>query len=311
MSIKAPFNRFTAFTDFSFDKLDLEDNMDSQIENPQIFKRFELFKKKSILIDDSADISNDEKLSEYVNYKYAYVLCQDERFGFKGNTFEEYQSLLHKKEMELSPVEKEVKNLLETLRTVFSGGNCCAKQKAFTVELIQEIHSKLMCGIVDDGGVFRKVTVRSTDSAGFPYHFRHFTQIKNDLEDLVLGVKNWPINEPLDAFRRAAVFLSRFLYIHPFRDGNGRTARILTSILLADYCIVPIAIGYKICNSREIYLKCLLQRDNRPQNGLIPGMLLSLLVESCNRFSEEIYYSTADTVNDKDINDTYICLSST
>ena len=56
----------------------------------------------------------------------------------------------------------------------------------------------------------------------------------------------------------SAQFLSRFLFIHPFSNGNGRTARILVTFLLSGVAVVPVSL-YLNKNGRDIYLNCLRQ----------------------------------------------------
>lgn len=49
----------------------------------------------------------------------------------------------------------------------------------------------------------------------------------------------------------ASIFFCEFLKIHPFRNGNGRTARLLLSWLLADQIVVPVSLTTK----REEYME--------------------------------------------------------
>ncbi len=53
-------------------------------------------------------------------------------------------------------------------------------------------------------------------------------------------------------------FFDRFLYIHPFKDGNGRTARLLLSHMMRDYATVPISFYsrtlFPLQNNRQLYL---------------------------------------------------------
>ncbi|KAA1066654.1 hypothetical protein PGT21_021426 [Puccinia graminis f. sp. tritici] len=59
----------------------------------------------------------------------------------------------------------------------------------------------------------------------------------------------------------AASFLTNFLHIHPFSDGNGRVARLAVSWLLADLTIVPIPLTSK--QGRPHFLQYL-QRSRSP-----------------------------------------------
>lgn len=64
----------------------------------------------------------------------------------------------------------------------------------------------------------------------------------------------------------AAVFHHRFVHIHPFLDGNGRTARLLMNLFLMRAGF-PLVIILK--NDRQKYYRVLRQADNGRYKGLI------------------------------------------
>ena len=49
-------------------------------------------------------------------------------------------------------------------------------------------------------------------------------------------------SETIQAICLGGYFLSEFLLIHPFYDGNGRTARILLSHIILSYTFVPLSL---------------------------------------------------------------------
>lgn len=89
----------------------------------------------------------------------------------------------------------------------------------------------------DNAGVYRKVPVTISGTA-------HQTTppflIQKDMEDLLIW-HNEALTQNLNPVIRAALLHTKFARIHPFIDGNGRTARLLlnTELLKAGY---PMAI---------------------------------------------------------------------
>jgi Fic family protein len=82
--------------------------------------------------------------------------------------------------------------------------------------------------------------------------------------------------EPL--IKLGSQFLSHFLAIHPFYNGNGRVARLLLSYLLSSITVIPVSIYSKTENSRDIYLKCLI--EDRTKSSATESSLASLVLES-------------------------------
>ena len=86
--------------------------------------------------------------------------------------------------------------------------------------------------------------------------------------------------------QKGSQFLIHFLTIHPFRNGNGRVARLLLSYFLSSVTIVPLSIYSKCENGREEYLKCL--RDERSKSPSTESNLASLILESAYTNLEDI-----------------------
>jgi Fic family protein len=89
--------------------------------------------------------------------------------------------------------------------------------------------------------------------------------------------------EELQAVVKATVFHHRFVWIHPFFDGNGRTARLLTNLLLMKYGYPPAII---LKNDRLKYYTAL----KRANQGNYDKLLL-LLMQAVER-SVDIYLTT-------------------
>ncbi len=101
----------------------------------------------------------------------------------------------------------------------------------FVVKSIQHLVLK---NIADDAGRYRMVNVRISGSEHVP---SHYTLVPEQMEQLIQWYESQRnIMHPL---LLAAEFHYRFVYIHPFSDGSGRTARLLMNLILMQYGYPP------------------------------------------------------------------------
>lgn len=137
--------------------------------------------------------------------------------------------------------EKEVKNYFAVLNKI----NVLVKKKEpISTALTLELHKELMKGLLTRGiGEFRgrevfighKNKIELVVKHNPPYHTA--AEIKGVLEEVYGWVRE---KEEFHPLIRAGILHHQFAYIHPFFDGNGRLARILTAyfLLLKQYEIV-------------------------------------------------------------------------
>lgn len=129
--------------------------------------------------------------------------------------------------------EKEVKSYFAVLGSLVELFNLRAP---ITTKLTLELHKKLMANLEGkDAGHFRTGSVfvgRKTKTEisvkhNPPYH----TQIQ--IEHALAELYAW-LNEPntVHPVIKAGILHHQFAYLHPFYDGNGRLARILTTYFL-------------------------------------------------------------------------------
>lgn len=134
--------------------------------------------------------------------------------------------------------EKEVKNYFSVVNRI----NVLAKKhEQITTTLTEKLHHELMNGIEEkDLGQFRngpvfvghKTKVEVVVKHNPPFHNRQ------EITEALSDVYNWLNTEnEIHPLIKAGIMHHHFAYIHPFFDGNGRLARILTAyyLLLKNY----------------------------------------------------------------------------
>ena len=112
-----------------------------------------------------------------------------------------------------------------------------AEGRLLDEEMLKDIHALLMENIMV-GGAYRSVEVRIT-GAGFrpPAPQEMFQQMRWFFADMPRQ------REKLNAIEWAAWTHAEFVRIHPFPDGNGRTARMLMNLQLLTEGFQPISIA--------------------------------------------------------------------
>jgi Fic family protein len=81
-----------------------------------------------------------------------------------------------------------------------------------------------------------------------------------EMEELVTWTRKAFEDEALHPLLIIAIFVVRFLAIHPYQDGNGRLSRVLTTLLLlrAGYAYVPYASLERVIEeNKDLYYKAL------------------------------------------------------
>lgn len=120
------------------------------------------------------------------------------------------------------------------------------------VQRIRELHKVIGKDVICDAGTYRVTGARLV---GYSMLYLAPKLIERKLDELVAGIAAWLPVDGIDAAKRAAVFMSRFCFIHPFSNGNGRVARLCVSMLMKDWACVPVSLSGP--SSRDVYLKCI------------------------------------------------------
>lgn len=79
-----------------------------------------------------------------------------------------------------------------------------------------------------------------------------------------------------------AWFQHRFVFIHPFQDYNGRTARMLTAFILLQLNLPPIELKAETGEDRTRYLKAM-QKADEGNFSFLETLINSALFESLEK----------------------------
>ncbi len=138
---------------------------------------------------------------------------------------------------------------------------------------IREIQKIIVKDLKRDGdknpGVYRTCNVTITNSQHTP---PDHTQVEGYMEELIKFINEK--NAPQFDLLKTAIVHHRFTWIHPFRNGNGRTVRALTYAMLIQQgfniekgrIINPTAV---FCGDRNLYYDMLSVADSGKDEGLL------------------------------------------
>lgn len=113
------------------------------------------------------------------------------------------------------------------------------------------LHDMITLGIQKDHGQYRTTNVRITGAVKRPPDFLKILNLISEMLDKISKMKEH------DAIV-AAYLHHRFVEIHPFSDGNGRVARLLTNLYLMKKGYPPIILKKE---NRIKYYSCLRKAD--------------------------------------------------
>jgi Fic-DOC domain mobile mystery protein B len=93
----------------------------------------------------------------------------------------------------------------------------------FTEGFVRQVHRDMLGAVWEWGGRYRETEL----TIGVPAH-----QIREEIAKLCDDRLFWDKDKNMPIIERAARLHARLAWIHPFRNGNGRHARLITDIFL-------------------------------------------------------------------------------
>lgn len=161
------------------------------------------------------------------------------------------------------------------------------EQSAITPQLILDIH-RVGFGFIfpDWAGKFRTIDV--TVGEYEPPHFSRIPElVKNLCDDLSERVKHLPSSESGEKFLAETIallawFQHRFVWIHPFKDYNGRVARLLTNLLSLNLSLPLFEIKAETGKDRSKYVTAVKEAD-REDYSKLENLITKALKESLEK----------------------------
>src|SRR3989344_3428388 len=214
------------------DKIDAQNKLKLLLDEAQI-EHIEDIKKDF----DKKLISKDTKLIEdmFRDFKTHYIYNTN---AIEGNTLtlEETNMLLNKN---ITPEGKDLREIYDHINEKETFDFIMHEMLELSNENIIKLHKMLLNNIDKRIGSYRQHNVR-VFGASFDTSPAEYVSI-----DMNLLLKWHKSNKDMHPLIAAAIFHERFERIHPFYDGNGRTGRMLSNLILIRKGYPPIIIENK------------------------------------------------------------------
>jgi len=154
----------------------------------------------------------------------------------EGNplTLEQVTSVLNNKKIKVKN-QRDLKEIINYAKARTIINEKYNKGNLLTIKFILELHNILLTGIVRGKlkGHFREKqnVIKDSSTNDIIYLPPEWSEVKKLMKDLVAWTNNSLLDQksPLVI---AAIFHYQFVTIHPFLDGNGRLARLLSNFIL-------------------------------------------------------------------------------
>ncbi len=196
----------------------------------------------------------------------------------------------------LTKVELQTREAIGVIRASRFVRKYAHSHKAISMNTICEIHKEIFNDAWSDiAGKYRDENLQITHSKHLPPHHSQVAALmiqKNDVleeklktlqivEGIISGKRSDEdtLLEAFDAVIRVAAWLHHTItFVHPFREGNGRTARLAANLILERYGLVGISVKIEKENKNQ-YRQALAQIDSANDFEPLVGMIYDGLIE--------------------------------
>ncbi len=139
--------------------------------------------------------------------------------------------------------------------------------------IIQEIHEIVTKGQLKDSGKYRTQNVRIAGAVKTPPTFSKIPQIMDNYLVTIRAMRQHPLEV-------AGYVHHRFVEVHPFIDGNGRVARLITNLYLISEGYPPVILKKE---DRKKYY-AFLQKADLGDRGPLINFIAQAMAESLSRY---------------------------
>ena len=188
--------------------------------------------------------------------------------GSRGRVLRNLLGIKSKREMDQIEAQEQLRTLEELVRIY-------DQTHRFTAADVRRIHKIWLGSIYAWAGNYRQVNLSKGD---FPF------AAANQIPRLMIKFEKGPLREYTpcrftemsEIARAIAVVHTELLLIHPFREGNGRVARLLAVLMALQAGLPPLDFGNIKGRKRQEYFRAVqagLDRDYKPMEEVFSAVI--------------------------------------
>ena len=182
---------------------------------------------------------------------------------------------------------QEVKNAYEAYKLI-------KEVNQYSIKDLKKVHGVMTYLTVDESGEFRKGNEGVFDENG---NCIHVCPPPEQVDGLMKQLFNWIKNNNgiVHPLILSSVFHYEFVFIHPFKDGNGRTARLWQNVILSNWeeIFEYVPIESQIKKYQEKYYSAIANCDHNSNSTEFIEFILKMIDETL----EDLMDSTSVQAN--------------
>lgn len=233
---------------------------------------------------------NRESLLKHAREKALLVIFHSNKI--EGNPLtkgETEEALRSSTPNELSKNQREAFNLEKAYQWMLENIESCFQEPE---AVIRQLNKMILDGIQNDGGQYRQIPVKI---AGMDFVPPDSSSVPAFMQSLGDELKAGPSGRSVLEY--AAAIHTKLVWIHPFTDANGRTARLILNAILLAHDLPVLVVNY---SDKQQYLDAL-ERSNRGNLSPLIDFLMEAFRNSMEdlqseSFCEDIDYRIPDEV---------------
>lgn len=162
---------------------------------------------------------------------------------------------------------------IQAVKNAFEAYKVLSEVKPYSIKDLLKVHGLMMNGLVEEAGELRTSQVGVYNEK---HEVVHIAPPHGMVPELMEQLLAWVKESKTQMLIKSCVFHYEFEFIHPFRDGNGRTGRLWQTVMLASwkpiFAWIPIESIIKD-HQEEYYQAILLSTSEGKSNRFILFML--------------------------------------